>query len=323
MRRREFIASLGAATVLPTVAQSQQPAMPLVGYLDSKVAAQSSEIAAFRQGLSEAGFIEGRNVAIEFRWAENHLDRLPALAAELVRHRVAVIVTNNATTPAAKAATSTIPIVFGSGGDPVASGLVTSLSRPGGNVTGISFTTDAVLTKRLELLHEFVPQSVMIALLWDPNGRNVAAQLRRIDEASRALGRKIEVVKAGTEGEIEAAFETLGQAGAGALLVGSGAFYYSQHRQIVALAGHYRLPAMYHLREFVVAGGLMSYGASVADANRRVGLYVGRILKGQNPGELPVELPTRFQLVFNLATAKSLKLDIPPKMLALADEVIE
>jgi putative ABC transport system substrate-binding protein len=295
--------------------------MPVIGYLDTKVAATSAyQVAAFRQGLSEAGFVEGRNVAIEFRWAEGQRDRLPALVADLVRRRVAVIVTES--TPAAGVATSTIPIVFVSGADPVVAGLVTSLNRPGGNMTGVSYSTVQLTAKRLELLHELVPKPAVIAVLLDPNTSNFELRLRDVETAARALGRKILIVKAGTESEIDAAFATMVQAGAGALLVGGGAVYNSRRRQLVALAIRHALPASYALREFVMAAGLMSYGASDRDAYRRGGLYVGRILKGEKPGELPVELPTRYELVFNRATAKSLKLDIA-KLLPLADEVIE
>jgi putative ABC transport system substrate-binding protein len=328
MRRREFITLLGgAAAVWPIAARAQQQVLPVVGWLDPRApAAQSSNlIAAFRQGLNEAGFVEGRNVAFEFRWADNQLDRLPALAADLVRRRVAVIVSTNVSTPAAKAATSTIPIVFYSGSDPVESGLVTSLNRPGGNVTGVSVIASTLNPKRLELLHELVPKPAVIALLWDPTPdvRNVEAQLRDMEVAAHTLGRQILIVKAGNESAIDAAFATIVQAGAGALFVGTGPFYNSQRRKIVALAARHALPASYHLHDFVVDGGLMSYSANETDANRRLGAYVGRILKGEKPGDLPVELPTRYELVFNLATAKALKLDIPAKLLALSDEVIE
>jgi putative ABC transport system substrate-binding protein len=323
MQRRDFITLLGGgAATWPVAARAQQPAVPVIGYLDSKLAATSAyQVAAFRQGLSEAGFVEGRNVAIEFRWAEGQRDRLPALVADLVRRRVAVIVTEN--TPAAGAATSTIPIVFVSGADPVAAGLVTSLNRPGGNMTGVSYTTVQLTAKRLELLHELVPKPAVIAVLLDPNTSNFELRLRDVETAARALGRKILIVKAAIESEIDAAFATIVQAGAGALLVGGGAVYNSRRRQLVALAIRNALPASYALREFVIAAGLMSYGASDTDAWRRGGLYVGRILKGAKPGDLPVELPTRYELVFNLATAKALKIDIPAKLLALADEVIE
>jgi ABC-type uncharacterized transport system substrate-binding protein len=325
MKRREFMGLLcSAAAAWPLAARAQQQAMPVVGYLSNKVAAAASyQVEAFRKGLNDAGFVEGRNVAIEFRWVEGQLDRLPELAADLVRRRVAVIVTEGATTPAAKAATSTIPIVFVSGVDPVEGGLVTSLNRPGGNVTGVSYPSDLVNAKRLELLHELLPKPAVIALLWDPNYRNVEAQLRDMEVAARSLGRQILIVKAGTESEIDTAFATIVQAGAGALLVGGSAFYNSQRRQLDALATRHALPASYAEREAVAAGGLMSYGASDTDAYRRGGLYVGRILKGEKPADLPVELPTRYQLVINLATAKALKLDIPAKLRALADEVLE
>jgi putative ABC transport system substrate-binding protein len=325
VRRREFITLFGtSAAAWPLAARAQQRAVPVVGYLDNTTAAASSNrVAAFRQGLSEAGFVEGRNVAIEFRWAEGQLDRLPAMAADLVRRGVAVIVTNNTTTPAAKTATSTIPIVFVAGGDPVESGLVTSLNRPAGNVTGVSFTAAPLNAKRLELLHELVPKPALIAVLMDANLNALEALLQAMEASARALGRQILIVRAGTELQIDAGFATIVQAGAGALFVGTGAFYNSRRRQIVALAGRHALPASYPLREFVVAGGLMCYGASDTDARRRGGLYVGRILKGEKPSDLPVELPTRYELVFNLATAKALRIEIPAKLLALADEVIE
>jgi putative ABC transport system substrate-binding protein len=280
-------------------------------------------LAGFHQGLKEAGFVVGQNVAIEYHWANDQLDRLPALAADLVRRRVAVIVVNTVGTLAAKAATSTIPVVFVTAADPVESGFVTSLNRPGGNVTGVSFTTIPLNPKRLELLHELVPKPAVIALLWDPNIRGSERQLRDIEAAARALGRQVLIVKAGTESEIDAGFATIVRAGAGALFIGSGAFYNSRRRQLAVLAARHALPASSNVHEFAVDGGLMSYGASDTDAYRRGGLYVGRILKGAKPGDLPVELPTRYELVFNLATAKALKLDIPTKLLALADEVIE
>jgi putative tryptophan/tyrosine transport system substrate-binding protein len=325
MRRCEFNTLLAsAAAAWPLAARAQQPALPVVGFLDSRGAAAASyQVAAFRQGLNEAGFAEDRNVAIELRWAEGQLDRLTALAADLVRRRVAVIVTQNATTPAAKAATSTIPIVFVSGGDPVEDGHVTSLNRPGGNVTGVSFIANTLNPKRLELLHELVPKLAVLAVLWDPNTRDSERQLRVVEVAARALGRQILIVQAGTESEIDAAFATIVQAGAGALFVSAGAFYNSRRRQLAVLAARHALPSSSSLREYVVAGGLMSYGASDTDAYRRGGLYVGRILKGAKPGEMPVELPTRYELVFNLATAKALRLEIPAKLLALADEVLE
>jgi putative ABC transport system substrate-binding protein len=238
---------------------------------------------------------------------------------------VAVIVSTNVTTPAAKAATSTIPIVFYSGSDPVEAGYVNSLTRPGGNVTGVSVIASTLNPRRLELLHELVPKPAVIALLWDPTPdvRNVEAQLRDMEAAARALGRQILIVKAGNESAIDAAFATVIQAGAGALFVGTGPFYNSQRQKLVALAARHALPASYHLRDFVEAGGLMSYSANEADANRRLGVYVGRILKGEKPSDLPVELPTKYELVLNLKTAKALGLTIPPGVLAIADEVVE
>jgi putative ABC transport system substrate-binding protein len=326
MRRRKFITLLGgAAAAWPLAARAQQPAMPVIGYLNSKVEAASGyQVSSFRRGLSEAGFVEGRNVAIEFRFAEDQLDRLPALAADLVRRRVAVIFTEAATTPAAKAATSTIPIVFASGPDPVEAGFVTSLNRPDGNITGVGMSTAPLNQKRLELLHELIPKPAVIAALIDPVSiLQPEANLRAVEAAARALGRQIMILKASTESEIDAGFATIVQAGAGALFVGTGPFYVSQRRLLVALAARHALPASYQLREFVAVGGLMSYAGSDTDAYRRGALYVGRILKGAKPGDLPVDLPTRYELVFNLATAKALRLEIPPKLLALADEVIE
>jgi putative ABC transport system substrate-binding protein len=325
MRRRDFITLLGGATAAwPIAARAQQSGLPVIGYLNSQgPVASSNQVAAFRQGLSEAGFVEGRNVAIEFRWAEGQIDRLPALAADLVRRQVAVIVTESATTPAARVATSMIPIVFVSGADPVQAGHVTSLNRPGGNVTGVTFTAEPLNAKRLELLHELVPKPALIAALMYTNTPTLEAGFRATEAAARTLGRPLLMVKAGTEGEIDAAFATIVQAGAGALFVGSGAFYFGHRRQLAALAARYALPTSFSIREYVVAGGLMSYGTSDTDAYRRGALYVGRILKGEKPGEMPIELPTRYELVFNLATAKALRLEIPAKLLALADELIE
>jgi putative ABC transport system substrate-binding protein len=325
MRRREFTIGAGnAAAAWPVVARAQQRTVPVIGWLDSKAAAPAvAQVTAFRQGLAEAGFVEGRNVAIEFRWADDQLDRLPAMAADLVRRRVAVIVTTNASTPAAIAATSTIPIVFSSGADPVETGLVRSLNRPGGNVTGVSMLVDTLNPKRLELLHELVPKPSLIGLLWFTGARNLQAQLQEIRASAGALGRNVLIVQAEAESDFDAAFTQLVQAGAGALFVGTSAFFLNQRRRLIALAARHALPASFHFREFVENGGLMSYGANINDAQRRIGHYVGRILKGEKPGDLPVELPTRYELVFNLATAKALKLDIPAKLLALADEVIE
>ena len=325
MKRREFITLLGAAAAgWPLAARAQQPGLPVIGFLDTTAAAESAfRLAAFRQGLNQTGFVEGQNVAIEYRWAEGQLDRLPALAADLVRRQAAVIVTHNLTTPAAKAATSTMPIVFVIGGDPVASGLVTSLNRPSGNVTGVSFAATALSAKRLGLLHELVPRPALIAVLLDPNTPNVATELRDVEEAAGLVGRQILIVKAASEREVDAAFATFVQSRAGALLVGGGAFFTTRRRQLAVLATRHALPTIYNLREFVMVSGMMSYGASDTDAYRRGGIYVARILKGAKPGDLPVEMPSKYELVINLATAKAIGLEIPPKILALADEVIE
>jgi putative tryptophan/tyrosine transport system substrate-binding protein len=319
MRRREVITLFGgAAAAWPMAAKAQQSARSVVGWLDNTSASTTNRISAFREGLSAAGRSE---VVIEPAFANGQLDRLPALAADLVRKRVAAIVTNNTSTPVAAAATSTIPIVFVTGGDPVEAGFVPRLNRPGGNVTGVSFNSAPVNPKRLELLHDLVPKPVVIAVLIDANFNE--AQARQIEEAARMLGRQTFIIKAGNEREIDAAFATITQRGAGALFVGTGAFFNSRRSQIVALAAHHALPASYHLREFVEVGGLMSYGASDTDAFRRAGVYAGRIIKGERPGDLPVELPTKYELIVNLATAKALKIEIPPTLLAQADKVIE
>jgi ABC-type uncharacterized transport system substrate-binding protein len=321
VRRREFIAGLGAAA-WPLATRAQQRALPVVGFLDNTdESGTRNRVSAFRQGLRAADFVEGRNVAIELRWAGNELNRLPALADELVRRGVAAILTNNTTTPAARAATSTIPIVFVTGGDPVAGRLVTSVNRPSSNVTGVSFNSAPLNPKRFELLHELVPKSAVIAVLTDSNFGDV--QERELDMTARTLGRQVLAVQAGNRNEIDRAFASIVQERADAVFVGTGAFFTARRRQIIALAARHALPASYHLRDFVEAGGLMSYGASDMDAYRRGGAYVGRLLKGAKPSDLPVELPTRYELVFNLATARALKLEISPKLLALTDEVIE
>ena len=323
--RREFITLLGgAAAAWPLAARAQRPAMPVIGFLRSTTAAGSAHlVTAFRQGLIEAGFVEGQNVAIEHRWADDHHDRLPALAADLVRRQVAVIVANAVSAQAAKTATSTIPIVAVTGIDPVRTGLIASLNRPGGNVTGVMFTVNDLTAKRLGLLHELVPKAAVIGVLLDTNVPEVELEVRDAEEAGRVIGRQVLIVKATSELEFNAAFSTVVQAGAGALLVGGGPFFLSKRRQLVALATRYVLPANYVTRQYPEAGGLMSYGPSQTDAYRRAGIYAGRIIKGEKPGDLPVQLPTKFDLVINLGTAKALGFEIPPMLLARADEVIE
>jgi putative ABC transport system substrate-binding protein len=326
MRRRDFITLVGgAAASWPLAASAQQPAMPVIGFLNATTAADSIyRVSAFRDGLKEAGLIDGHNVAIDFSWAENKLDRLPALAADLAHRSVAVIVGQNITMPAARAATSTIPIVFVIGGDPIATGLVTSLSRPGGNITGVSFGSAPLQPKRLELLHELVPPPATIAWLRDPRSPGFEIEARDVEAAARELGRNILSLNASSPREIDAAFATIVQSRAGALLIGSGTFFNNRRRQLAALATRHGLPAISAIREFVVAGGLMSYGASDSNAYRRVGShYVPRILKGASPGDLPVEMPSKYELVVNIVVAKALGLNIPPKLLSLADEVIE
>ena len=326
MRRREFITLLGGAVAdWPLVVRAQQ-AMPVIGYLSSASLPQFARaIAAFRQGLSEAGFVEGQNLAIEYRSAEGHYDRLPTIAADLVARRVVVIVATggNAPAQAARAATVTIPIVFLSGGDPVRAGLVASLNRPGGNVTGVSMIYSALVAKRLELLHQLVPKAPAIGVLVNPNYPEADLQLREVQEAATTIKEHTEVVSAGSEPEIDAAFATFGQRGTDALLVANDPLFESSRDQIVALAARYRLPAIYSGHQYAEAGGLMSYGASVTDASHLTGTYVAKILKGAKPADLPVMQPTKFELVINRKTARVLSLEIPATLLAIADEVIE
>jgi putative ABC transport system substrate-binding protein len=326
MRRRELTFLLGGAAIAwPLAARAQQTATPVIGYLHfASPSSFAYQIAAFRQGLSETGFAEGRNVAIEYRWAEGRYDRLPALAADLVDRKVNVIVAVGFPgTRAAKTATSTIPIVFIVGDDPVGESLVASLAHPGGNLTGVSALFVDLTPKRLELLSELVHQPRVIALLVNPNSPSADRIMRDAQEAAREKVAQLQVLKAGTAGEIDAAFATLVQSRADALIVGNDEFFASRHEQIVALAERTAVPAIYQFREFVGAGGLISFGPSLTGAYRQLGIYVGKILKGANPADLPVEQPTKFKLVINLKTANALGLTVPPSILAFADEVIE
>jgi putative ABC transport system substrate-binding protein len=324
MRRRDFTILLaGVMGGWPPVLRAQQRAMPVIGYLGTTSPGPSE--AAFRQGLSETGYVEEQNVAIEYRWAEGHYDRLPGLAADLVGRKVDVIMTTGGITPAlaAKGATSTIPIVFEIGVDPVERGLVASFARPGGNLTGVTIVTAELNPKRLELLSELVPQAGVIALLVNPNNASVERVVTDVQEAARARGVQLHILKASTEGAFETAFASLAQLQAGALLVGNDPFFFHRRDQLVALAARHAVPAMYEWREFPAAGGLISYGTSIAGMLRIAGAYVGRILAGAKPADLPVQEPTKFELVINLKTAKALGLTVPQSILARTDEVIE
>jgi putative ABC transport system substrate-binding protein len=327
VRRREFINLLGgAAAAWPLAARAQQPAMPVVGFLTSLGRNDRPNLAdALRRGLTEAGYVDGRNVAIEYRFAENQHDRLPALAADLVGRKVAVIVATggNNSILAAKASTTTIPIVFTTGGDAVQAGLVDSLNRPGGNITGISWFSYMLSVKALGLLHELVPKAAVIGLMVNSKNRTPESMQRDSQESARTLGWQLLVLDAGTPSEIDVAFGTLRQRRAGALLVAPDPFFTGRRQQIVALAARDSIPAMYFNREFVAEGGLMSYGNDVADAYRQARVYAGRILKGEKPADLPVDQATKFEFVINLKTAKVLGLDVPPGLSARADEVIE
>jgi putative tryptophan/tyrosine transport system substrate-binding protein len=321
--RRDFLATLGgAAAAWPLAARAQQPAMPVVGYMSSRSAGDSSrEVVAFRQALAETGYEEGRNVAIEFRWAHGQFDRLPAIAAELVRRPVAVLAAFGESARVAKAAT--IPIVFGTGLDPVEQGLVTSLNRPGGNVTGATFLTGALGAKRLGLLRDLVPGAGVIALLVNPNTQVGQVQTKDVQEAARALGQRLVVLDGGSDESIDASFAALTQQRVAALMVGADAFFDTRRDRLIALAARHQVPAIYQFREYALAGGLMSYGASITDMYRQIGLYVGRVLKGEKPGDLPVVQVTKFEFVINLKTAKALGVIISDNLLTLADEVIE
>jgi putative ABC transport system substrate-binding protein len=327
MRRREFITLLGgAAAAWPQMARGQQPAMPVIGYLSSgSPAAFAPMVAALRRGLSEAGGVEGQSFAIEFRWAEGQYDRLPAFADDFARRPVAVIVATGGSDPAmaAKSATPTIPIVFTGGLDPVKLGLVASLAQPGGNATGtINIATD-LNTKRLELLRQLVPTTRIMAVLANPSVSDSEFQVKEVQAAAETVGQQILIFNASSEGDFDTAFESMVRSGVGALFVNASPFFTSQRKRLVALAARHAIPASYSFREFALEGGLMTYGASIPDQHRQAGVYAGRILKGEKPASLPVLRPTKFELVINLKTAKALGLEVPDRLLALADEVIE
>ena len=328
MRRREVITLLGgAAAAWPRAARAQQAAMPVIGYLESRSpdALLADRLRAFRQGLKDTGYVEGENVRIEYRWAENQVDRLPMLAAELVRQRVNVIATTGGelVALAAKAATVTIPIVFGVSEDPVPYGLVDSHSRPGGNATGVNFLVTELGSKQLGLLHELIPAAARVGLLVSPKSPIAERVMRDVTAAASAIGLQVDVVQASDSREIESVFGTLVHNKADALLVGPGPFFVSRRLQLAILAARHALPAVYNVREYAEAGGLMSYGTNVRDAYRQIGVYVGRILKGAKPADLPVVQSTKFELVINLPTARALGIEVPPQLLARADEVIE
>jgi putative ABC transport system substrate-binding protein len=322
MNRRELMLLVGGAMTAAPALRAQQKAMPVIGFLGS--GSPGPTVAAFNEGLSKTGYVEGQNLASEYRWAEGRYDRLPALAADLIGRKVDVIAAiTTASALAAKTATSTIPIVFAIGGDPVELGLVANLARPGGNLTGVSILIGELMPKRFELLSDLVPQSGLIALLVNPNNPLTEPMIRDVQEAARAKRVHLDILKASTEGEIDAAFASLVQLHAGALVVGADAFFSSRRDQLVALAARHGVPAIYEYREFAAAGGLISYGPSLMAAVRQLGTYAGEILKGAKPADLPVQQPTTFELVINLNTAKALGLTIPHSMLMLADEVIE
>jgi putative ABC transport system substrate-binding protein len=325
MRRREFIGILGATALRPLAVRAQQPAKPVVGFLNVGTLDANADLqAAFRRGLTEAGYIDGQNVTVEYRWAEGHFDRLPSIAADLVHRQVTVIAAT--TTPgalAAKATGTTIPIVFETAGDPIKLGLVKSLNRPGDNVTGVSQLSSELISKRLGLLHELIPTAKLVGLLVDRADPRAEAQVADMNEAARGLDLQIHIVNASNEDEIDKAFADVSRVGARGLLVGTGEFLRRRAKQVVALAAQQSLPAIYQYHEFAKAGGLISYGTSLIDSYRQAGVYTGRILKGEKPGDLPVLQATKFDLIINLKTAKALNLTIPPGVFAIADEVIE
>ena len=326
MERRAFLGAVtGGLLAAPLAAEAQQKAMPVIGVLNTGSPSASGPLmGAFRQGLRETGYVEGQNVAIEYRWADGHYDRLPALAGDLVGRTVDLIMAGSPPSAlAAKSATSTIPIVFRSGADPVGDGLVANLARPGGNLTGVSFVADELTAKRLELLSELVPRARVIALLMNPNNATAERVIRDVQEAARTKGLQLHVLKASSESEIDTAFASLAQLHAGALVVGADPFLSSRREQLVMLASRRAVPSIYAWREFVTSGGLISYGPSLTSAYRLVGAYAGKVLKGAKPADLPVQQATTFELVINLKTAKALGLTVPRSMLMRADEVIE
>jgi putative ABC transport system substrate-binding protein len=326
VRRREFITLLGGATAWPLAVRAQQPTVPVVGFMHILSPENVPHtMTAVRQGLKEQGFVEGRNLAVEYRWAHGQYDRLPELAADLVHRKVAVLAAmgGQPSPRVAKAATQTIPIVFVTNGDPVSEALVASLNRPGGNATGVTIFGPAAVTKRLQLLHELVPKVAIIGFLSNPTNPNAAVELSAVQEAARFLGAEIVVLNVSNESELDAAFAVMTQRQVGALLGASDTFLVGRRDKIVALAAHHRIPAIYYIREFAQIGGLMAYGNSIPDAYRVAGVYVGRILKGEKPADLPVQAPTKYELVINLKTAMALGIEVPPTLLATADEVIE
>ena len=325
IERRQFLAMLGGAAAWPLTARAQQPAMPVIGFLSAGFPeAYAPFLVAFRTGLGESGYVEGRNVKIEYRWAEGQFDRLPVLAADLVHRSVAAIITSGVSSGlAARAAVSTIPHVFLSQDDPVKLKFVASFNRPGGNATGVALLTSVLVKKRLELARELVPTAAVIAVLANPNSPEFAAQMSDVQVAAQSLGQQIHVVNAGRDGDFDSAFAALLEQRPGALLVTTDAFLYSRRYRIVALATRHAVPAIYDRREFATAGGLMTYGANVRDAYLQIGNYTGRVLMGTKPADLPVIQPTRFELVINVGTAKAIGLDVPSLLLGRADEVIE
>jgi putative tryptophan/tyrosine transport system substrate-binding protein len=325
MRRREFITVLGGAVVWPRAARAQQPKMPVIGYLStSSPVTRTHLVTAFGRGLRESGYVEGENVAIEYRWAQDKYDRLPDLAADLVRRHVAVIAaTDTPSASAAKSITATLPIVFASGGDPVSEGLVASVNRPSGNLTGVSFMSSELGAKQLGLLHALLPRAVHVAVLVDPNWPITEAFLSGVQAAASTINKQIEVLSARTSSDIDTAFANFAQKPVDALLVGPSALANNRRVQLVTLASYHRVPAIYSWRESADAGGLLSYGPNITDAHRQVGAYAGRILKGQKPADLPVMQSAKFEFVINLNTAKAFGINIPPEVLAVADAAIE